>query len=263
MSSGGSNRVSPAFLTSKIMIATPRVVLFDLDDTLFAHTDAVAKGLARHLHLSGCSAPAIDHNTALTRWRELEELHYHSHLLGKVGFQEQRRLRARDFASDFGICISGDLEADAWFDGFLVKYRQAWALYDDVIPTLDSLVTAIPGVKFGIITNGEKELSLDKLNTLDLDKWIEHTIISGEIGVTKPDRRIFEHACNMFSVAPCQGLYVGDRLHTDAIGAHEAGLRGLWLNRSDSTESVGQYTASISSIRSLTELLILLVPRRT
>jgi putative hydrolase of the HAD superfamily len=238
---------------------TLRIILFDLDDTLFAHTAAVAQGLTRHLHLSGCSRAATDHDKALIRWRELEELHYHSHLMGEVGFQEQRRLRVRDFASDFGICISSDIEADAWFNGYLIEYRRAWTLYDDVIPTLDSLVAAIPDVEFGIITNGEKNISLDKLNALDLNKRIVHTIISGEFGVTKPDRRIFEHACKMFSVVPSQGLYVGDRLHTDAIGAREAGLRGIWLNRLGSTESVSQDMTLISSIGSLTELPTLLV----
>jgi putative hydrolase of the HAD superfamily len=236
----------------------PSVILFDLDDTLFAHTAAVAAGLITHLELSGCSKAASDPKAALIRWRELEELHYHSHLLGKVGFQEQRRLRARDFASDFGISIASDVEADAWFDGYLIGYKRAWTLYDDVIPVLDELTVAIPGVRFGIITNGEKNISLEKLAALpNLAQRTDHMITSGEIGVAKPDRRIFEHACKMFSVAPSQGWYVGDRFHTDAIGAREAGLRGIWLNRSGSTEFINEDMALISSINSLTELLAL------
>jgi putative hydrolase of the HAD superfamily len=233
---------------------TPRVILFDLDDTLFAHTEAVANGLARHMQLSGCSKAIEDPGAAYTIWRELEERHYSSHLRGEVGFQEQRRLRACDFALSFGLSITNDNEADAWFEQFLVEYRQAWSLYDDVVPALNSLTEEIPGVRFGIITNGEKTISWEKIHALNLSERMENTVISGEFGFTKPDRRIFEYACKLFSTDANEVMYIGDRLETDAIGALEAGLTGVWLDRTGTGASSKSELKMIPVIRSLEEL---------
>ncbi len=69
------------------------------------------------------------------------------------------------------------------------------------------------------------------MEAVGLDTRMEHLIASGEVGVAKPDRRIFEHACSVFGVRPSDAAYVGDRLRTDAIGAARAGLTGIWLNR--------------------------------
>lgn len=234
-----------------------RAILFDLDDTLFAHTEAVASGLALHLEKSGCSQGNANPMAAYHRWRELEEIHYNSHLRGEVGFQEQRRLRARQFASDFGINIETDTEADTWFNGFLLEYKQAWSLFHDVLPTLNALQRKIPHIQFGIITNGEKNISWEKMNTLKLDKLMQHTIISGEIGITKPDRRIFDHACQVFSISPEQAIYIGDRLETDAIGANQAGLKGIWLDRSANTNTLERET-TVTRISSLHELVSLI-----
>ncbi len=236
------------------MMITPRVILFDLDDTLFAHTDAVANGLAKHMQLSGCSRALEDPGAAYTIWRELEERYYSSHLRGEVGFQEQRRLRACDFAVSFGLSITNGNEADAWFEQFLVEYKQAWSLYEDVIPALNSLTEEIPGIRFGIITNGEKNISWEKMHALNLSERMEHTVISGEFGFTKPDRRIFEHACKLFLTDANEVVYVGDRLETDAIGALEAGLTGVWLDRTGNGTSSNRALKMIPVIRSLQEL---------
>jgi putative hydrolase of the HAD superfamily len=58
-----------------------------------------------------------------------------------------------------------------------------------------------------------------------------HVIASGDVGVAKPDARIFELAAAAFGVGVGACAYVGDRLRTDAAGADGAGMLGLWLDR--------------------------------
>lgn len=56
---------------------------------------------------------------------------------------------------------------------------------------------------------------------------------------------------------PGQALYVGDRLTTDAVGAAEAGLTGVWLNRSGETtpdEDAVIEASGIQVVKTLTEL---------
>lgn len=243
------------------------VVLFDLDDTLMAHREAVAAGIALHLHERGYDA---DLAAAQAMWHELEERHYHAYLAGDLTFEGQRRARATDFAHAHGDPI-GDEAAGEWFARYFERYRESWALHDDVRPALDAIEVALPGVRFGIITNGEPEFQLAKLVRLGLEVGhpgrIEHLVASGAEGVTKPDRRIFEVAVARFAAeSPVSGAaHVGDRLRTDAIGAAHAGLVGVWLNRSgerpDGAAAADAAAAGVHEVRTLAELPALLAHR--
>jgi putative hydrolase of the HAD superfamily len=208
----------------------PAVVLFDLDDTLFAHRGAVADGIRAHLDSLGGTFAAADPDAALALWDDLEERHYHAYLAGSLDFAGQRRERARDFAAAHGVRLTGPAEA-AWFEEYVVHYRASWRLHPDALPCLDALAVAFPGVRFGLITNGESTPQGHKLADTGLDVRMEHMIASGSLDFAKPDPRIFRHACAVFGSAPEHTVYVGDRLRTDAIGAAAAGLTGVWLDR--------------------------------
>lgn len=222
------------------------VVLFDLDDTLFAHSEAVAAGIAAHR--AALALPG-DEAAELARWVALEEQHYYRYLRGEIGFREQRRERARGLALPTAL---SDDEADAWFEAYLEHYRKAWTLHDDALPLLDSLTQRV-----GLITNAELRFQLAKLEALAVTERFEHIVASGEVGVAKPDARIFQAAAAAFGVDVHRAAYVGDRLRTDAIGAAEAGMRGIWLDRhrrasSDELRAAGE--AGVPVIRSLAEV---------
>jgi putative hydrolase of the HAD superfamily len=208
-------------------MAAVKVVLFDLDDTLFAHRESVVSGITQYRRSLGGAIAAADARAAAHRWRELEEVHYHRYLSGELTFAQQRRERARLFAEEYGVLLE-DHEADAWFDSYFQEYMRAWTLHDDTIACLD----AIAPLRIGIITNGDLAFQLSKIERIGLAPRIENVIASGQLGYAKPDARIFEHACRVFGVQPSEAAYVGDRLQTDAIGAASAGLLGVWLDRS-------------------------------
>ncbi|SFR85990.1 putative hydrolase of the HAD superfamily [Agromyces sp. CF514] len=207
------------------------VVLFDLDDTLMAHREAVAGGIVQHMRERAYLADAA---AAQRLWHELEERHYHAYLAGDLTFEGQRRARARDFALAHGEELD-DPAAGVWFDRYFERYRDEWRLHDDALPALDELESRFPGVRLGIITNGEPDFQRAKLDRLGVSARFEHVVASGALGVTKPDRRIFAAAIELFSEsAPVErAAYVGDRLRTDALGAADAGLVGVWLDRHD------------------------------
>jgi len=239
------------------------VVLFDLDDTLMAHREAVAAGIVRYMRERAYDG---DERTAARRWHELEEEHYTAYLGGELSFEDQRRARAAAFAREFGEELDS-ADAASWFAEYFERYRDSWALHPDVVPALDALATGLPGVRFGIVTNGELEFQTAKVVRLALHGRVEHVIASGDLGVAKPDPAIFRAALDRFggSAAVTAAAYVGDRLHTDAIGAARAGLLGVWLNRPGETpapaETAEAGEAGVLEIRSLDELAPLLVPR--
>ncbi|WEO78089.1 HAD family hydrolase [Cryobacterium sp. SO2] len=209
---------------------SPALVLFDLDDTLFAHREAVAAGILGHVAAQGGRGAAADPHAVVELWNALEEQHYHAYLAGNLDFAGQRSARARDFAAAHGVQLTED-EASAWFSDYFVHYRAHWRLHEDALPCLDELARRIPGVRFGLITNGELAYQSVKLADTGLDAQVEHVITSAEFGLSKPRPEIFRHACALFGADPQLSVYVGDRLRTDAIGAAAAGLTGVWLDR--------------------------------
>lgn len=224
------------------------VALFDLDDTLFAHREAVQSGIRAHARALGYRGDA-GRNGRL--WYELEERHYHRYLAGELGFEQQRRARAADFAAANGVELD-DEAAGHWFAGYFERYVDAWALHPDALPVLTALRER--GIRLGVITNGELDFQLRKIRAVGLEDRLEHVIASGDVGVVKPDPRIFEIACARFGVPVTEALYVGDRLATDAIGAADAGLTGVFLDRVGAPAHGGEVPPGVTRITSLAEL---------
>ena len=236
-----------------------KVVLFDLDDTVFDHIGARAAGFTAHRRAQGLPG---DDDTELERWVDLEEEHYPRWLSGELSFEEQRRARATAFVEAHGVRLETQAEVDAWFAAYLRLYESGWRLTDDAAPCFDELRRRIPGVRFGIITNGDLEFQTAKIVAVELDVRIDHVIASGDVGVAKPDPAIFAIACERFGAAPAECAYVGDRLRTDAIGAADAGLVGVWLDRegvATPEELAEAAAAGAHVIRTLAELPALLV----
>ena len=227
-------------------MARVKVVLFDLDDTLFRHAEAVAAGV--EAHIAAYKLPPRD--DALATWMRLEELHYHRYLRGEISFIDQRVARMTDFAAGFDITLETPLD---WYDAYLEHYQAAWTAHSDVSECLDALEPA----RFGIITNGELSFQLPKLEAVGLAPRMEHVIASDQFGVAKPDPRIFVHACDVFGVAPAEAAYVGDRFTTDAMGAAGAGLTGVWVDRAGRATADERREAAASGVfivRSLSEV---------
>jgi putative hydrolase of the HAD superfamily len=242
------------------MSAVP-VVFFDLDDTLFAHRAAVSDALSLHLDAADGAYEALTRVGSAALWDALEEEHYHSYLAGTLDFHGQRRARARDFAAAHDVWLD-ETASTRFFDDYFLQYRASWRLHHDALPCLDALVESLPGVRLGLITNGDPVFQGEKVRRVGLGKRFERVIASGSVGFTKPDPRIFKHACALYGVAADAAVYVGDRLRTDAIGAASAGLRGIWLDRAgvvvteaDAAESARLGVQRIETLAELPALL--------
>ncbi len=57
---------------------------------------------------------------------------------------------------------------------------------------------------------------------------------SQEIGIAKPDPRLFALALDRASCSPADAVHVGDQWDADYVGARRAGIPALWLNRAGS-----------------------------
>jgi len=127
----------------------------------------------------------------------------------------------------------------AFFDELYAYYAgvQAWALYPEVAQVLDALDrAAIPAV---VVSNFDSRLH-GVLEQLGVHGRFRQVLCSSEVGVAKPDRRIFAAACEALGATPAATLHAGDSRGADFDGARAAGLQALLVCRGGGGCGVGE-----------------------
>lgn len=87
------------------------------------------------------------------------------------------------------------------------------------------------GVPVALVSNS---LGSDCYARVDLDELFDIAVISGEVGVRKPSRRIYAIACERLGVAPQECLLVDDLEH-NLVGAARLGIAGIHHRTSPET----------------------------
>jgi putative hydrolase of the HAD superfamily len=116
------------------------------------------------------------------------------------------------------------------------------------------------GYKIALIANADSIDARNILSACRLDSYFSATIISGELGIEKPDRRIFQAALDELGVKPGEALMVGNRLDSDIVGANRVGIKSVWFrwnSRYDSTIEAEDEKPDFT-IQNLAELLDIL-----
>lgn len=99
------------------------------------------------------------------------------------------------------------------------------------------------------------------LDKLDLTRFFEAVLVSGDVGRVKPHAAPFRKILDLLGVAPAQALFVGDNWLGDIQGARRAGLRAAHIVQWDTPEKFspqpGDHAPDLT-ISHLTELLDIL-----
>lgn len=242
-----------------------KAVVWDVDDTIFDYAGADIAGMRAHLLAEGLLELFGGADAALTLWRTLTERHWQRYALGEVGYEAQRRDRVRDFlatghrpetaAEHDGVPLVGAMEdaaADDWFARYLVHYQAAWALFPDTVPTLDALRDTH---RHAVLSNSTTQTQEHKLRVLGVRDRFEVLLCAVELGVSKPDPGAFLAVCTALGLPPAEVAYVGDEPEIDARGARDAGLLGIWLDRTGGTRDAPEGVHRINGLHELPALL--------
>ncbi len=127
------------------------------------------------------------------------------------------------------------------------------ALHDDVVPCLDALRAA--GYRLGVIANQPSQVRTAMARD-GLAPYFEVWAVSEDLGVQKPDPRLFVRAAATARIAPAAAVMVGDRLDYDVRPAKAAGMRTVWVLRGEAPDepSPKQLAEPDASVRGLSEL---------
>lgn len=206
---------------------TQKAVFFDLDDTLYDHL--IPFRLALQSIMS--TGEVVPYERAYHRMR-----YYSDKLSAEYGgtptlerdLAEMRNNRFRLSLAEFDITLTTE-QATAIQAQYLSQQFEI-EMFNGALPLIQQLQTQ--GFLVGLITNGPPEHQMNKIQALELLNIIpiEHIFISGALGMTKPDRKLFDHVADKFGLIDTNCYYVGDSWRNDVVGASSAGWNVIWFN---------------------------------
>jgi len=224
-----------------------QAIFFDVGNTLIYAHPSVSEvcrqvleraGHVRDLHAIDSLMPLVDayyedrYRADDTFWTSEEEtssvwVGMYSMLCRELGIEEDAATLAR-----------------AVYDEF--ESAERWRLYEDVVPAFERARGR--GMRVGIISNWDSRL-VRLMQALGVSDLLDTVVSSADVGLRKPDPRIFELACANVGVSPNASVHVGDHVYADVLGASAAGMRAVLIDRHGVQTDDGP-----APIRSLDEL---------
>lgn len=193
-----------------------KAVIFDLDDTL----------LDRRTTFGTSCGGMADY---LIKWKYLEP-EQREDFIDYMQVKDKNGDCPRDTLFENAVQAWGmTCDADVLYDHYVANYPK----YSVEEPGAVDLLTALKesGLMLGMITNGVSAIQRGKLKKLDMEKWFgDALIVTGEVGVHKPDKEVFLIECERLGVKPEECVFVGDNLVNDIAGAENAGMKAIWYS---------------------------------
>lgn len=126
--------------------------------------------------------------------------------------------------------VADDALAVELMQTFQRRRRAIFTLFPETLAVLQHLRRRY---RLAIITNGAPDIQRAKIAGARLEVYFDAIVVSGEVGVGKPDARVFQSALDQLDVTTAQAMMIGDNIIRDVWGAQQMGMRGVWVNRDD------------------------------
>jgi putative hydrolase of the HAD superfamily len=142
---------------------------------------------------------------------------------------EEGRISGEDFQVRFAARLSELGERVVEPDGLLSRLNAGLRPEPTLVDATESLRRA--GVRTVLVSNS---LGEEAYEWCDLELLFDHVVLSGNVGVRKPSRRIFRHALELSGAAPERALMVDD-LEQNLLGASRVGIQTYLHRKADAT----------------------------
>jgi len=229
-----------------------KAVFFDLYHTLIRYEPPREELQAKVLNDFGIDVSPETFSRPLVI---ADEFIYQEHArlpLGKRSAEEKMAL----YAQYQGIVLkeAGIEASQELISGILSKMQQfktKLVLFDDVVPALTELKSK--GLILGLISNVDHDIA-PLLHELGLTSLLQVVVTSQEVGFYKPQPEIFREAARQAGVRVSEAMYTGDQYQIDVVGANDAGMHGVLLDRGGFFEEVTE-NLKIRNLHQLAEHL--------
>jgi putative hydrolase of the HAD superfamily len=165
------------------------------------------------------------------------------------GFPLEQSLE--DICRALGVDAPSSAIADA-LASRLAVHRELFRPRPDALDTLEQLRAR--GLKLGLITDCTVDVP-ELWAMCALAPLVDGAVFSAIEGMRKPNRRMYELACDRIGVLPERCLYVGDGESDELNGAVSVGMRAVQLRPGDSVAPLwqGAWVAALSFVVELVD----------
>jgi putative hydrolase of the HAD superfamily len=205
------------------------MIFFDAAGTLFDVRGSVGEIYSRFARRHGVEAEsAIVHQSFLRAFRRQPPLAFPvgtpAEQLRKLEYQWWWNL-VREVFVEYDFPRFGAFFAEV-FEFF--RGRDAWYVFDDVVPALEALKAR--GPRLAVLSNFDSRLE-DLIRAFGLNRYFDAIHYSTRMGAAKPDPAIFRAALRAHGIEAHQAMHVGDSLRADVGGATAAGIPAVLVDR--------------------------------
>jgi putative hydrolase of the HAD superfamily len=212
-------------------MASVDAIFFDLDETLLDDNTSYELAISRVAAEMASAYPRFGFNDLFAVYKRVADEYWldvaEAVIRGRIKGDDVRLEAWRRALSTYGVI--DEHMAQAALKAYSVHRSDTYAVFPDVLGVVTSLREQL---KLAIITNGASYTQWDKIRATGLEACFDLVLVSGDIGVGKPDTAIFLAALEKLGLAPEHVWHVGDSLEADVAGAHATGLgSAVWMNR--------------------------------
>jgi 2-haloacid dehalogenase len=238
-----------------------RGFLIDADNTLFDFDRAERSALLETLRYHGVRRVPRDvhrryHQINERLWREFEAGRISQTVLRTERFT--RLLEGMGLVGGTGGCApphAEHTEKGGLADSLSRHYLESLGTKGFLLPFARRVLGRLArSASLALLTNGIPEVQRRRLSASGIAPYFKTIVISGEVGLAKPDPRIFALTLRRLEVPAADTLCVGDSPSSDIRGAHHAGVATCWFERGDAEYPANEPPPGYR-IRDLRELL--------
>jgi putative hydrolase of the HAD superfamily len=214
-------------------------VFFDLDHTLwdFDKNSMLAfKRVFKKFKIN------IEFDAFLKVYEPINIAYWKKYREDKVSKEQLRRGRLKDSFKNFDIFYTTE-KIDEIADSYIHELPFDNHLFDGALEILDYLILKY---KLHIITNGFEEVQHKKLKNSGIDHYFSSVTTSEEVGVKKPNPKVFLTALQKANSKAADCIMIGDSLEADILGAKNIGMQTIFYNYRN--ESISQKIKTIDSL---------------
>jgi FMN phosphatase YigB (HAD superfamily) len=126
-------------------------------------------------------------------------------------------------------------------DAFFAYEDACWFPDPDALPVLRELSGR--GLRLGLFSNATHDPFIQHVvDRLGFRSWLEPVLSSAGVGIRKPGPAAFDPFPAAWSLPASSLVVAGDSLEHDILGAHRAGMRGVWYrSRQNARQEGGGY----------------------
>jgi putative hydrolase of the HAD superfamily len=216
-------------------------IFFDLDNTLWDFSANSKQAMKETIEVLGIGLLIDSFEQFLKTYEEINHSlwqDYHHKKINKTNLITERFRRSFEV---FGITNQNWVEINSMY---LHHMGLQTKVFPETLETLSYLKTK--GYQTYIITNGFKEVQNEKLFNSGLASYFNKVFISEEIGVSKPNREIFEYVLKTVNARKKKSIMIGDSWEIDIEGAISIGLDQIMFLNKDANKIPPDIAARIS-----------------